>query len=195
MARTKRITFSKNSISINDVAIYHQDVDASLRMLFTSAKLTAYHPMRLFITSMTPGIAARFVGKGLSQIDEELVERLYETELRSALAMLASLDAAFRIDYLQRCQQRKRDQVSRAFRVLYAHHGSRVRLEDDIFETWRQVLPSTAYLVSQLKGAFKYRHWLAHGRFWEPKHGGKYDYQGIYILAQSVLANFPLYRR
>lgn len=195
MARARRITFSQRYISINDVAIYHQDVDASLRMLFTSAKLTAYDPMRLFITSINPRIAARFVGKDLSQIDEELGERLYETELRSTLAMLASLDAAFRIDYLQRCQQRKRDQVSRAFRVLYDRQGSRVRLEDDIFETWKQVLPSTAHLVSQLKGAFKFRHWLAHGRFWEPKHGGKYDYQVIYILAQSVLANFRLYGR
>jgi hypothetical protein len=149
----------------------------------------------VFITSVNPGIAVRFVGKRPADIDEELVARLNETELRSSLAMLVRLDAAFRIDYLQRCQQRKRDPVSRAFRALYARQRERVRLEDDILETWKQAQPSTARLVSQLKGAFKYRHWLAHGAFWKPKLGGKYDYQGIYILAQNVLANFELYER
>ena len=34
--------------------------------------------------------------------------------------------------------------------------------------------------------AFKYRHWLAHGRYWEPKLGRIYDYYSLYDLAYSM---------
>lgn len=46
-------------------------------------------------------------------------------------------------------------------------------------------------IVSDLKDAFKYRHWLAHGRYWEPKLGRKYDYFSVFTLAQTVFNSFP----
>jgi hypothetical protein len=46
-------------------------------------------------------------------------------------------------------------------------------------------------VIGDLKGAFKYRHWLAHGRYWEPKLGQKYDYYSVYILAESIFGSFP----
>jgi hypothetical protein len=191
----KRVTFSQQSISIVDVATYHEDTDASLRMIFTSAKFAAYHPLRLFVTGVNPTFAARFIGKSPSAIDTELADRLNETDLRSSLAILVRIDAAFRIDYIQRSQKRKRDPLSRAFRALYARQGPSVRLEDDIFDTWQREHPESVQLIRELKGAFKFRHWLAHGSYLQPKLGRKYDYQGVYNLADSVLTSFPLYGR
>jgi hypothetical protein len=105
---------------------------------------------------------------------------------------MTRIEAAFRIDYRLRCRKKRTDGLSVAFRRLHKTYGERVSLEDTIFETWRSLHPGTSRLVGELKGAFRFRHWLAHGRHFQPKLGGKYDYQGVYLLAVNVLAQFPL---
>jgi hypothetical protein len=47
-------------------------------------------------------------------------------------------------------------------------------------------------VLSEYKSAMKYRHWLAHGRYWEPKFSKKYDFDSIYILADSIVKNLAL---
>jgi hypothetical protein len=144
---------------------------------------------------VNPSFAVRFLAMRSSEIAAELADRLNETDVRSSLAILIRLEAAFRIDYLQRCQKRKRDALSKAFRALYKDKGPNVGLEDHIFVAWQREHPQTGPLISELAGAFKLRHWLAHGSYWQPKLGRKYDYQGICALADSVLASFPLHER
>jgi hypothetical protein len=176
----KQVTFAPRVVSILDIAAYHEDTDSSLRLFFTSSN---------------PNFVLRFIGKSRSEIDAELADRLFETDLRSSLAILSRLEAAFRIDYEQRCEKKKHDAISKAFLALYRKHPVKVRLEEHIFKTWREKHPETGPLISQLKGAFKFRHWLAHGTFWEPKLAREYDYQWIYLLADNVFANFPLIGR
>jgi uncharacterized protein YutE (UPF0331/DUF86 family) len=174
----RRVTFPTQSFSLFDVAAYHRDTDASLRVYFADVH---------------PKFSIRFTGYLLEEVIDELTDRLDETDRRSSLAVLSHVEAAFRVDYLQRCQKRKRDSLSKVFRVMYKNRGISVRLEDDIFEAWRRAHPLTAQLISELRGAFKFRHWLAHGSYWTPKLGRKYDYQSIYALADSALASFPLF--
>jgi hypothetical protein len=102
------------------------------------------------------------------------------------------VEAAFRIDYLQRCYQREKDGISRAFRSLHKRRRARAHLEEEILEIWKQHTTGAATLISDLRAAFNFRHWLAHGRYWEPKFGRKYDYVSIYTLAANVFENFPL---
>ena len=71
--------------------------------------------------------------------------------------------------------------------------GLRVSLEGDIFSAWKQNSTASASTIAELTGAFRYRHWLAHGRYWVPKLGKKYDYEGVYSLADSVFHNFPFF--
>jgi len=42
---------------------------------------------------------------------------------------------------------------------------------------------TTSNLFFELKLAFKFRHWIAHGRYWKPKIGKKYDFNEIFKLA------------
>lgn len=133
----------------------------------------------------------RFSGYAPEEVEQEMVEILDENERRSSMNILAALEAAFRIDFIQRGQRRKRDQLSRMFRHLYMEKGARASLEDDILESWRKVYPDFASIVSDLTGAFKYRHWLAHGRYWTSKLGRRFDYPGVYALADSIFDAFP----
>lgn len=84
-----------------------------------------------------------------------------------------------------------KDSLSRAFRAIYKSRKTRVSLESDIFEAWIENSTGSRQLISELRGAFKFRHWLAHGRYWEPKLGRKYDFNFVYSLADDVLNAFP----
>ena len=106
------------------------------------------------------------------------------------MSILAALEAAFRIDYLQRCYKRLRDPLSRAFRNAHQEKGARVPLED-IFSMWQLHSNVSPSVTTDLERVFRYRHWLAHGRYWTPKIGREYDYSDIYALAESVYNGFP----
>jgi hypothetical protein len=176
----RRATHLQRAISIPEVAKYHRDAESSLRLYFTSDN---------------PSFVARFAGYVPSKVEEELADRIGETDMRSALAIMTRIEAAFRIDYQMRCRRKETDGVSVAFRRLKRTYGEqywRVPLERMIFETWRTVYPETSNLISELNGAFRFRHWLAHGRYFQPKLARKYDYQGLYVLAVNVMAQFPL---
>lgn len=41
-------------------------------------------------------------------------------------------------------------------------------------------------IIGDVKRAFKYRHWLAHGRYWTPKLGQGYNYAAVYGVANKA---------
>jgi hypothetical protein len=47
-------------------------------------------------------------------------------------------------------------------------------------------------LIGELRSAFKFRNWLAHGRYWTPKLGRNYDFESLYLLADAVFSPLPL---
>jgi len=163
--------------AIVEIAEYHNDVVSSLRLYFGE---------------MLRVSAADF--RSCDAIANLLTLRVEETDQRSAFFILASLEAAFRIDYECRCQKRMKDDVSRAFRAIYKSRRTRVSLEEDIFEAWKEHSTGSRQLIGELRGAFKFRHWLAHGHYWEPKLGRRYDFIFVYSLADLVLSAFPLQR-
>jgi len=163
-----------DSNTIVEIAEYHNDVVASLK----------------YFSKTSPSfISTRYFGRPLGEV---LAARIEETDVRSAFFVLTALEAAFRIDYLYRCQKKMKDSLSRSFRVIYKDRRSDPRL-DDIFESWKENLSAPGpWLIGELRGAFKFRHYLAHGRYGEPKLGRKYDFNFIYSLADDVLNAFPL---
>jgi hypothetical protein len=168
------------SMAIAAIAEYHNDVERSLRFYFSET---------------SPAFSTRFVGlrpdEALAVRDELLAARLEETDQRSAFFLLTSLEAAFRVDYECRCQKRMKDNLSRVFRAIHKSRKTKVSLDEDILETWRENFTESRQMIGELRGAFKFRHWLAHGRYWEPKLGRKYDFNFVYSLADDVLSAFP----
>jgi hypothetical protein len=171
-----RVAFSRQHPSIQEVALYYDDMEKSLRLYFSP---------------VAPSYKLRFAGYSDAKVENELDGRLAELDMAAALTLLAAIEAAFRIDYLQRCYLKKKGPVSRAFRSLHKEKGTKVSLEDDIFEVWKKHSAGPSALIGNLRGAFKFRHWLAHGRYWVPRFR-TYDYMTIYSLADNVLRSFPL---
>jgi len=166
------------SKAIEAIAEYQNDVELSLRLYFSE---------------VSPSFSVRFFGLRPEEILAEFNARIEETDQRSAFFVLTSLEAAFRLDYECRCRKRMKDPLSRAFRAIYKERETKVRLDEDIFEAWREHLAGSRRLIGELRGAFNFRHWLAHGRYEEPNLGRKYDFNSVYDLAAGVLNAFPLH--
>jgi len=147
--------------------------------------------LRLFFSIHNPDFSNVFFGLTPSEIKEEFEYHLSEIEKDACLNLLASIEAIFRLDYAIRCEEKDKAEISRKFRSLFAEHQYSIPLESVIFEEWKTVSGINRVIISLLKDAFKYRHWLAHGRYWTLKTGKKeYDFYELYNLARALDA-FP----
>ncbi len=90
----KRIAFSKQTPTLQNIFDHHADIEAALYLFFSPS---------------SPSYAVRFFSYRPDQIRDELHARLGELELTSILSIHTAVEAAFQIDYLQRCQQKKKD--------------------------------------------------------------------------------------
>ena len=175
MPNGRRITFSGEHLQLAQINRYYSDVEASVRNYFSvrNARLTD-----------------RFVGYTPQALAREMASVLEEHARSTSMSILAALEAAFRMDFLLRCYKRRRDPLSRAFREVHLEKGQRVSLMD-IFSLWQLHSNVSPSVIATLERVFKYRHWLAHGRYWTPKIGREYDYDDIYTLAESIYDAFP----
>lgn len=173
-----RVIFSGLQRGLPEIADHYKDLGSSLRLYFSAH---------------SPSYRIRFDGYAATEVTNELGERLDEVDLTSSLAVLASVEAAFRIDYLQRCYRKGKDPLSRAFRNFYKVRQEHASLEDEIFGAWIDYSSVPRSIIGELRGAFKFRHWLAHGRYWTPKLGRRYDFNYVFELADLTLRSFPFY--
>jgi hypothetical protein len=172
----KRVSFSGKHLGLSDIAGHHQDLQSSLNLFFSDA---------------SPVFPVRFVAYLKAEVADELGGRLEEIGLSSSILVLASVEAAFRIDYLQRCYRKDKKPISRHFRVIYKKKQQYASLDEDIFEAWVAHHNAERSLIGELRGAFRFRHWLAHGRYWTPKLGRRYNYEDVYALADETFNSFP----
>ena len=148
----------------------------------------------LYYSPDNPRYAQLFLFATANEIRVKRDATLHEARAASAMTLLASIEASFRVDYLQRNYAKKRDDLSRAFRVLYRKKQQRVSLTEDILQRWREHSDVTPSLVGDIRSAFRYRDWLAHGRYWVAKLGRQYDFETLYDLGREVEMVFPFLR-
>jgi hypothetical protein len=173
-----KISFCAEVLRFEGVAVSHSDTAKSIRFYYTAPSLILRDQ--------------KFTGYSVQEVREEQSLRLDELDKNSAFNLLAALEASFKVDFYLRCYDRKKDDLSRSFRAIYKVKGDRISLEEDIFEAWKAHLPVAKSLLSELKSAFRYRHWLAHGRFWTPKFPRQYDFLSLYLLAEAIYQNLNL---
>jgi hypothetical protein len=119
---------------------------------------------------------------------------LSELDRWASLALLAAVEAAFRVDYVRRQARKPKDPLAKALRAVYRAKGERASLEDDILPAWRESLTDDDLrrALSDLKGSYQYRHWLAHGRYWRPNLARLYNFEDLYDLSSALLAELAL---
>lgn len=163
----ERVSFSDQEQTLVDIANHHADVKVSLFEFFAGNSLA---------------LAQRYAGQ---KVDEARDRALAELDLTSSLSVLASIEAALRLDYLRRAYGRWRDPLSRAMKALHDEKQNHAKLDDDLIRVWREETSVKRLLLAEMVAAFNYRHWLAHGRYWTPKLGRRYDFDTVYEIAEE----------
>jgi len=161
----KRVPFSNEELPIKEIEAYFVTTEKALRSF--------YQINNLYFTTYT-----------VEELNNELERRIEELDKSTAFTILAAIEAHLRVDFLQRYYDKEKDPLSRKFRNLYKKKGDRPPLED-ILELWMQHLTRKS-VISELRGALNYRHWLAHGRYWVAKWGRKYDFYDVLTLAINI---------
>jgi hypothetical protein len=162
-----RVSFSNAEQSLEEITAWRSDVQAGLAEFFSGDSSTL-----------------------LTRYEEEEIEAAFESalaelDLTTSLSVLSSIEAAIRLDYLQRVYGRWRDPLSKAMNALHQDKANYARLEEDLIRLWRDRTGVRKVLLAELVSAFRYRHWLAHGRYWTPKFGRRYSYDSVFEIARE----------
>jgi len=116
--------------------------------------------------SIQSNIEEFFLGFNFSEIQEYFDNQLSELEIITNFNLIASSEALLRRDFYLRIKQRKKDEISKEFKKIRKKQESRISLEDNLLKIWMLFIPEIKKYIDDYKKLLKYRHWLAHGRYW-----------------------------
>lgn len=129
-----------------------------------------------------------YIGLSQLEIEEQIQQDILEQERLSILSLLACCEARIRYDYYRRYITKQKSKISRALRSLYKQYGKRIHFESTLLKEWRKYASSAKRELDYLSEAFAYRHWLAHGRYWNLKFDTqKFDFTFMYIVVEAII--------
>ena len=130
------------------------------------------------------------IGYSEKEILDRLDYHLREAEYDACLTLFGAIEAAFRLDVDHRHKKRLKDMRSKAARQMIKlsreHFDHRIPI-NDLFDLLAIDHSATKNTIDSLKVCFKYRHWLAHGRYWQLKLGrSRPTFSEVFQLAQKI---------
>jgi hypothetical protein len=161
---------------LNDIYGLYKDTTSALREYFNQILEGDFHNR-----PDLPLAQVKHVESLLSARHEKIDQTI-------SLTTLAAIESWFRVDFESRLKKREKSSVGRLFKTMHtkkrAHHRARL---DDIIQAWSQAEPMAKPAVGSIRSAFKYRDWLADGKYWPPKLGKKYYFHAISQVAEQAL--------
>ena len=129
-------------------------------------------------------INPKFVTLTLDEIERYFDDSEDELEHLVCFYIISATEALLRTDYFKKVYKKDKSDIGKAFRDKYKVSGEKVSLEEDIIEVWKTT--DKKRLFSDFLGLLKYRHWLAHGRYWKPRLGREYSFDVTYQISESI---------
>ncbi|HEY8890492.1 MAG TPA: hypothetical protein VIM70_09580 [Clostridium sp.] len=159
--------------------------------LFNIYKQAIYQYKNKIVSNLSSNISLseEFLGSSSEEINDYFNYAYEELENVTCLSLLSAVEAKLRIDYQSRVYEKKKDTVSRKFRDIYKEKGGKPPLDEGILKAWMDSYPELKHIINDYKSALNYRNWLAHGRYWVPKLGRKYDIDIIYSISDNIISN------
>ena len=122
------------------------------------------------------------------EVPNEVKHRLAELERQSTLTFVASIEGLFRFDLLN--SQRPKGTIKRGLRRLRREAraaGRRGVQWKTLMDFWAEHV-GAAGAFGQYVEVIRYRNWLAHGRYYEPRpQFGTFDLIGVVQVAVRML--------
>ena len=127
---------------------------------------------------------------------ENLLESVrIELSIEAGFMLLAYVESLFRSDFVLRVKNRKwKDPLTLYYRETYNPSSRPYQYPlDDIFRGWRyksqECDKKMNDILATLPQYFKYRHWIAHGRYWvfnEQNYVRRYKFDSLCILVDEI---------
>jgi hypothetical protein len=172
-----KISFSGQEKSIESVLNWYEDQKEALRDL--RAKI-----VDAIINSKSIKVDDKFIGLTLSEINEYFINNEAELEHLACFDTISATEALLRVDYYKKVYNKDKSALGRIFRDVYKKKGNRISLEEDIIENWKKTSGNEVF--SNFLGLLNYRHWLAHGRYWNPKFGRNYSFDTAFEISETI---------
>lgn len=183
-----RVSISPDRIGLNDAWEHYETMRAAIVQFSEAAKESLIEGTGLY--------DRKLFGMNLAELDAYFKNLLDEADKQACLFLIACAEASIRVDFLDRVYRRRKDPVSRMFRATYKsscnHDPRRIRLEEHILDTWSSEIRKAKTAIGTFKGALHFRHWLAHGRYWDPKPNWKYDPGGVVQIVEDLFRAIEL---
>lgn len=174
---------------------FNQDIDEIINW-FNMCRKAIYDYKNNIISGIEKGVrfnlSQEVSGLTLNELDNYFEDMYKELENVTCLSLLAAVEAKLRTDYLFRSHNKKKDALSKKFRYIYKQKSNKASLEEDILNAWTEIYPELKRIIGDYKGALNYRNWLAHGRYWEPTLGRKYDVNIVYSISDNIVRNITI---
>jgi len=173
-------------LKLKEIVNHYKDCENSLGFYFSEKNPEIQNILNQYVTDPLVDIKG-----GIKFLKND---RIKELERSSSLVLLTAIEAWFMMDVKNRQKANLTDNLSNEL-INYITAKRFILLNDRFLDIWKKHHPSLTSLIGQLKDRFKYRHWLAHGR-WFPAKTQKHEYsfeKDISVLAKEVLTNFPFF--
>lgn len=165
-----KISLSGQEKSIGSIFSWYED------------QMEAINDLRIKISTVR---SEKFQKSDLTEINYYFNNSEQELEHLVCLDLISATEAFLTVDYHNRIRKRERTKIGKLFKEIDRRTlGDKVSLEDDIIEAWKATKKKAPF--SDFIGLLKYRHWLAHGRYWTPKLGREYSFDIAYQIVENV---------
>ena len=128
---------------------------------------------------------SRFVGLTPEEVRKFFDEQTDQLESITMLELLSTTEAILRMDFKARVATRTKDELSRRCRDIQKDRDDKVRLDEDILEAMKE----EGIPVAEFRGTLRLRHWLAHGRHWQPKLGRVYTPEVVFDVTKQLIGS------
>jgi|SRR6185312_7065730 len=172
------ISLSGQKKSIESVFSWYEDQIEAINDFKNKVITSIIHPRPSLVVNK------KFISLTLTEINLYFDNSTNELKHLVCLNLISATEAFLRVDYYKRIKKRERSKIGRLFRDIENNKENKVSLEDDIIEAWKSIKRSNSF--SDFLGLLKYRHWLAHGRYWTPKLGREYSFDIAYEIVENV---------
>lgn len=123
----------------------------------------------------------------LAEVERKRATAARNQELRDMMALLAYLEACFRLDYSCRKRLNLKDSLSKSLIKLFNRKHNRASLMEDIVKTWQRQGLLSHHEYDRINTAFKLRHWIAHGQYWSPVRIKSHDFLEVAEFVEGLI--------
>lgn len=165
-----------------------QDLDEAFRWYELQLLLLNEEDRRLPQLLSGESAPERYRDQSLDELRQLFASARKHLRYAALLHLLTTTEALLRLAFEDLSSRQTKPAIFRRFRSIERERGEKIRLEEDILNTWIEVYPETARSIREFKGVVPLRDWLAHGRYWNPKLGRPiYEVGDVFDIASEML--------